>query len=107
MKWNILFYKGVAEEILTDWPKGIKAKFSWTIEQLKIHGPQELGMPYVKSLGKGLFEIRLQGHEGIGRALYCLLSNKEIYILNAFIKKTQKTPEKELDLARKRMKELI
>jgi len=107
MKWHVAFYRGVAEEILTDWPDSIKAKFSWTIEKLKAHGPQELGMPYVKSLGKGLFEIRAQGHEGIGRALYCLLSNKELYILTAFIKKTQKTPVKEIDLARKRMKELI
>ena len=74
--------------------------------QLEAYGPQEVGMPYVKALGKGLFEIRAQGKEGIGRAFFCLLGTRQIVILSAFIKKTQKTPTKELNLAIKRFKEL-
>jgi phage-related protein len=57
-------------------------------------------------MGEGLFEIRAKGKEGIGRSLFCTLKGKEIVILHSFIKKTKKTPEKELKLARKRMKEI-
>jgi len=50
--------------------------------------------------------IRAKGQEGIGRSLYCMMKGQEIVILHSFIKKTQKTPKKELDLAKKRMKEV-
>jgi phage-related protein len=54
----------------------------------------------------GLFEIRAKGKEGIGRSLFCTIKDREIIILHSFIKKSQKTPKKEIDLARKRMKEV-
>ena len=57
-------------------------------------------------MGGGLFEIRAKGKEGIGRSFYCTLKGKEIVILHSFIKKSQKTPKRELDLAKKRMKEI-
>ena len=57
-------------------------------------------------MGGGLFEIRAKGKEGIGRSFYCTLKEKEIVILHSFIKKSQKTPKRELDLAKKRMKEV-
>jgi phage-related protein len=57
-------------------------------------------------MGNGLFEIRAKSQEGIGRSLFCMLKGKEIIILNSFVKKTQKTPKKELELAKKRMKEI-
>jgi len=57
-------------------------------------------------MGAGLFEIRAKGREGIGRALFCTVKCLEIVILHSFIKKTQRTPKKELEKARRRMKEL-
>ena len=68
-------------------------------------GPS-LRMPHSRSLGGGLFELRPHGTEGIGRVLYCYLDGKRIVILHAFVKKTQETPEKELRLARRRLKEV-
>lgn len=65
-----------------------------------------LGKPYTTSIGGGLFEIRAKGKEGIARSLYCMAKGREIVILHSFVKKSQKTPKKELDLAKKRMKEL-
>jgi phage-related protein len=56
--------------------------------------------------GGGLFEIRAKGREGIGRSLFCSVEGPEIVILHSFIKKTNKTPKHDLDLALKRMKEL-
>ena len=57
-------------------------------------------------MGKGLFELRCKGSEGIGRAFYCTLVGKEIVILHSFIKKTQETPLADLAVARKRPKEV-
>jgi phage-related protein len=59
-------------------------------------------MPHIKTLGQGLFEIRVKAVEGIGRAFFCTIKGKNIIILHEFIKKTQKTPQKEMDLAKKR-----
>ncbi len=63
-----------------------------------------VGEPLVKSLGAGLFEIRsiLPSHH-ITRVFFCIYAQK-IVLLHAFVKKTQQTPAKELELARKRQK---
>lgn len=84
---------------------GPMAHYARLIELLMEFGPS-LRMPHSRSLGGGLFELRPHGHEGIGRALYCYMDGKRIVILHAFVKKTQEAPEKELRLARKRLKEV-
>lgn len=65
-----------------------------------------LGEPHTKALGDGLFELRIKGAEGIARVFYCTLIGKRIFMLHNFIKKTPKTPPKELKLAIQRMKEI-
>jgi len=57
-------------------------------------------------MGDGLFELRPKGKSGIGRGLYCFLAGSRIVIVHAFIKKSPQTPDKDLKLGRKRMKEL-
>ena len=57
-------------------------------------------------MGKWLFEIRAKAQEGIARGMFCMVSGNTIVILHVFLKKTQATPKKELDLAIKRMKEV-
>jgi phage-related protein len=69
------------------------------------HGPN-LGLPHTDSFGSGLFELRLKGAEGIARVFFCMMVEKKIVMLHSFIKKTQKTPDKELKIAKSRMKEL-
>ncbi|WP_263081159.1 type II toxin-antitoxin system RelE/ParE family toxin [Endozoicomonas sp. Mp262] len=105
MKWKITFYNEKVEEETLRFPKGILANFIHIAEMIEEFGPG-LGKPYTAPMGDGLFEIRAKGQEGIGRSLYCMVKGKEIIILNSFIKKSQKTPKKELDLAKKRMKEV-
>lgn len=55
---------------------------------------------------RGLFELRCKGQEGIGRAFYCTMVGREIVVLHSFIKKAQETPERELAVARERLKEV-
>ena len=63
-------------------------------------------MPHSKAMGDGLFELRPRGREGIGRVFYCFVIGQRIVILHAFIKKTAETPEREMKIPRKRMKEV-
>ncbi len=65
-----------------------------------------LGLPCTKAVGGGLFEIRAKGREGIGRSFFCAVKGKEVIILHSFIKKSQKTPKKQLKLARQKLKEV-
>jgi phage-related protein len=65
-----------------------------------------LRLPHSRAFGDGLFELRPRGRSGIGRAFYCFVVGKCIFVLHAFIKKSQETPDRELKLARKRLKEL-
>jgi phage-related protein len=59
--------------------------------------------PHSKAMGGGLFELRPKGRSGIGRAFYCFCSGRVITVLHAFVKKTQKTPRRELLIARERL----
>ncbi len=65
-----------------------------------------LGLPHTDAFGAGLFELRLKSADGIARVFFCTMVEQEIIMLHSFIKKTQKTPLKELKLAKQRMKEL-
>ncbi len=72
-----------------------KVEFGWPI-----------GMPYCRPLGRGLWEVRSDISSGrIARVLFCIMDG-DMVLLHGFVKKTQKTPPQEIDLALKRMKEL-
>lgn len=73
------------------------AKTIKTIELLEEFG-NDLGMPHSRHLSEGLLELRIRGTREI-RIFYCFHKNK-VYLLHSFIKKTQRTPEKELNRAR-------
>jgi len=57
-------------------------------------------------MSDGLFEIRAKAKEGIGRAFFCYMQGERIYVLHAFVKKSQKTPKQVLEIAKTRMKEI-
>ena len=69
------------------------------------YGP-DLGMPHTRAMGEGLCELRLKVAEGIVRVFYCTLVGRRIVMLHQFIKKSEKTPRKAREIARKRMKEV-
>ena len=105
MSWKVTFFNTKVKEETLKFPTGMLANYLHILEIIEEFGPA-IGKPYTAPMGSGLFEIRAKGKEGIGRSLFCTVKGKEIIILHSFIKKTQKTPTKELEKARKRMKEL-
>lgn len=80
-----------------------RAKIIHNIRLLQEYGNM-LGMPHSKMLGRGLCELRIRGKEEL-RILYCF-KQKTIYLLHAFKKQKQQTPQKEIELAFLRMKDL-
>lgn len=105
MKWKVTYYNNNIVDQLKCWPPKLLGKFFRTVDMIEEHGPQ-LGEPFTKFLKDGLFEIRVKAQEGIGRAFFCYRIKQEIIILHCFIKKAQKTPKKELEIAIQRMKEI-
>lgn len=98
------FHACVLAEI-ESWPVDVLADYARLALLLAQHGP-DLRLPHSRAMGGGLFELRPRGGCGIGRALYCFRLGRRIVVLHAFRKKTQQTPERDLKLALKRMKEL-
>jgi len=86
-------------------PKKLQARYTALADRMIEKGPN-LGMPHTRAMNEGLFEIRVKAQENTARIFYCTVIKNEIVILHVFMKKTQKTPDKELSIARKRMKEV-
>jgi len=105
MKYTIEYFHARVKDEIEVWPDGILADYARLVELLMEFGPN-LRMPHSRAMGDGLFELRPRGREGIGRVFYCFVVDQRVVILHAFVKRTQETPEKELRLARKRMKEV-
>ena len=105
MEWQLSFFNKKVESDTLSFPAGILANFIHIAEMIEEFGPA-LGAPYTKAMGQGLFEIRAKGKEGTGRSFFCMIKGKEVIILHSFIKKSQKTPAKELKIARRRLKEV-
>ncbi len=103
--WKVLFYRGVEDDILK-MPPGVQARMFRLLETMEKFGPF-LGSPHTKSLKDGLFEVRGKASEGIARGLYCYRKEQEIYVLHAFVKKDKAIPQKDLRLARKRLREVM
>lgn len=105
MVYSISYYSREVQEDILNFPVTRQARYIALTDRMIEYGPN-LGLPHTDAFGGGLFELRLKGAEGIARVFFCTMVGQEIIILHSFIKKTQKTPEKELKLAKKRMKEL-
>ena len=103
--WTIVYCGESVMQFVDALPVGIRACYARITERMIVHGPS-LGMPYTRAMGDGLFEIRAHGREGIARVFYCTTAGRKIDMLHGFVKKTRKTPPEDIDLARKRMKEM-
>ncbi len=105
MTFQIDYFNSRILAEIESWPVDVVADYARLVELLVEYGPS-LRLPHSRAFGDGLFELRPHGRSGVGRALYCFLVGKRIVVVHAFIKKTQETPDKDLKLARKRVKEL-
>ena len=105
MKWEIVYFSEKVRCWIDDMPLGIRAYYARITERLLKTGPN-LGMPFTRAMGNGLFELRIKGKGGISRIFYSTVKDKKIVMLHGFIKKSSKTPKKELKIAKQRMREV-
>ena len=86
-------------------PDTLAARYIVLTRRMIALGPN-LGEPHTKAFGDGLFELRLKGAEGIARVFFCTLVGRRIVMLHSFIKKSERTPSREREVAETRMKEI-
>lgn len=98
-----VFYTKEVATFLRKLPQATSGKVFRGIDLLEKNG-ENLGMPHVKKLFGDLYELRSRGQQEI-RIIFVRSEGKAI-LLHSFIKKTQKTPKKEMETAQKRRKAL-
>jgi phage-related protein len=105
-KTSLVFYRTeTGNEIVRDWLRGLERADRNAIGQdlMRLQFRWPVGMPLCRSLADGVWEVRSNlTTNRIARVLFCFIDGR-LLALHGFIKKTQKTPVTELDLARKRM----
>lgn len=105
MSYTICYYSDTVEQEINALPLKLRVRYAALTTRM-IENGANLGTPHTEPMGDGLFELRLKSSEGIARVIYCTLVGKHIIMLHSFVKKTQKTPKHDLELAIKRMKEV-
>ena len=105
MEYRIRYYSLEVQQDVMALPATLQARYINLTRRMMEFGPN-LGLPHTDAFGGGLFELRLKGAEGIARVFFCTLVDKDIVMLHCFVKKSQKTPAKELNIARNRLQEI-
>jgi phage-related protein len=84
----------------------MQAKLARIIGMIGQLGLERMREPYVKHLERRLWEMRMTGRDGISLAIYVAATGKRVVIVRAFVKKTEKTPRAEIELAHNRAEAL-
>lgn len=101
-----VLYNQRVEKAFRKLSAGLRNDMVRILQLMEKEGTWNLGMPHVRPIsGTPLHEIRLHDATGIARAIFVSLQPKELVVLHVFVKKTQATPKKEIDLALQRLKE--
>jgi phage-related protein len=107
MLWTVLFLDETVESELGALPRDVRANFGRIVNLIQTHGLERVREPYVKHLEGPVWEMRMRGRDGIARAAYITAKEKRIVVVHVFIKKTQKTPRREIETALRRAKEVL
>lgn len=106
MSWTVEFVNRTAEAELTALPFDMRSRFMRIADLIVQFGLQGVHEPYVKHLEDKLWEMRLKGEDGIARSIYVAAKGERVVVLRTFVKKTDKTPRREIEIAFARMKEI-
>jgi phage-related protein len=104
--WSFVFLNAEVKAELDALAGDVRASFERIVQLVQGVGLERVREPYVKHLEDRIWEMRLRGRDGIARALYVTATGRRVVVLRVFTKKTQKTPRREIELARQRAKEV-
>lgn len=103
--WSVQLTEEAANE-LEALPDDQIARFSWIRALIQQHGLDRVRFPHVRHIQGPLWEIRLKGGTGISRALYVVTTGRRVVVVRVFVKKTEKTPSREIKLALRRARDV-
>lgn len=104
--WTVETLNDTVDEEIAGLPNDLKVRLVRTTMLIEAVGLERLPRDTVKHLEGKLWEIRVKAASGISRAIYVTATGRRVVIVRVFVKKTQKTPKHELELARMRAKEV-
>lgn len=106
MRWHVEFLDDAVEAELEAMPVDIQASFLRISRLIESEGLHKVREPYVKHLEGPVWEMRMKGRDGIGRAAYVTATGQRVVVVHVFRKKTQKTPRREIEMALRRAREV-
>lgn len=106
MRWAVETSGAIVDAEIEALPGDMRARLVRLSAIIAEHGFEGLPRETVKHLEGRLWELRMTGRDGISRAIYVTAAVRRVVIVRVFVKKTQKTPPRELELARQRAKEV-
>jgi|SRR5690242_6895938 phage-related protein len=106
MRWTFLTLNATVEAEVKALPADMQARFLRFGDIVEQAGLDALPRDVVRHLEGKLWELRMTGRDGISRAIYVTAAGRRVVVVRVFIKKTQKTPPRELEIARQRAKEI-
>lgn len=106
MEWSVETLNATVDRELRALPVDMRARFARICQLIAAVGLERMGAPHVKHLIGPLWEMRMSGRDGISRALYVPVSGMRVVVVRVFVKKTSRTPRREIDLALRRAREV-
>jgi len=98
-------FRGDSLDVIRGFPEAARQDAGFQLEKVQ-HGEDPDDWKPMKTIGAGVREIRIAEDGNQYRVIYCAKLNDVVYVLHAFVKKSQRTPQKEIELAQQRFKEI-
>ena len=102
MTWTVETLNETVDAELRALPRDTRARFARICELIATVGLERMGAPHVRRLTGRLWEMRMSGRDGTSRALYVTAKDRRVVVVRAFLKKTRRTPKREIELALRR-----
>jgi len=99
MAWTVATLNETVDAEVEALPEDMRARLVRIAQLIEDQGLESVGQPHVRHVEGRLWEMRLKGRGGISRALYVTAVSRRVVIVRVFVKKTEKTPRHEIELA--------
>ena len=106
MAWVVELLDDRVRDELEALPPDMQARFRRIAELIQGYGLEQVHEPHVKHLDGPLWELRMKGKDGISRAVYVTAKGRRVVVVRVFVKKAQKTPRREIEIALQRAQEV-
>ena len=104
LSWTVETLNETVDAEVEALPEDMRARLARIALLIEEKGLEFVGEPHVKHIEGRIWEMRMKGKSGISRALYVTAQGQRVIILRVFVKKTEKTPRREIDMALSRAK---